>query len=323
MIKRTAVLSLSLFAFAACSGSSSPDAGSSSGGSSSGSSSGGSGSSGTSSSSSSGAGISVTLASVGVHPAAVAALTALGLTPPDLSSGYHVVLQAVTLKAGAPSLTDLGSVELTSANDTGPINFPNLNLSGGIASLGIISAVVADDLPDGGTPAVPAPPTCAQLAATPVTGFTDYYVIAGAQVYFGTPTANITNGVAFALPESYVAVLDCAAGLVPGATGAAADLLNQGFALLYASADAAAAGAAVSGAQFSGGGGAEFYYPAGYAAGSASANGPTSANGISTITGVAALGTVSWTPASGGAVVKRDISTPAGSAYQVFFAPGT
>lgn len=262
----------------------------------------------------------MTLASVGVHPAALAALTALGLTPPSLASGYHVTLQAVTLKSGSPSLSTLGMVELTSANDTGPITFSNVNVSGGVASLGIISAVVADSLPDGGTPIAPAAPTCAQLAATPVTGFTDFYVPAGAQVYFGTPSADITNGVAFALPASFVALLDCAASLDPTSNS---NLIGQGFALMYASASAAGQGAPLSGVTFGNGAGSILYYPAGYAAGSATASGPTTSTGMATITGITGLGTVTATDAAAGTFKSRDLATEANSGYQVFYAPGT
>jgi hypothetical protein len=126
--------------------------------------------------------------------------------------------------------------------------------------------------------------------------------------------------VAFALPASYVAILDCAAGLAPNS---ATDLLNGGAALLYASASAAGGGAPLSGVTFSYGSGSFLYYPPGYAAASATVNGPTSANGVNTFTGVTTLATVNATDTAGDKLSSRDLSTPAGSIYQVFYAPGT
>ncbi len=272
--------------------------------------------SGTSSSSSGAASgtIDVTLVSVGVHPAAAAALAALGLTPPALAGSYSVSLQAVSHSQGSPKTTTVGTVALTAANASGPITFSNVNVSGGAAALGLISAI-APTVAGGSLPAFP---TCADVNGTSSTGFTDFYVAAGNQVYFGTPTANVTNGVAFALPASYVTVLDCAAGLLPGS---ASDLLNAGFALLYASGSAAAAGNPLSGVTFSSGSGGLLYYPAGYAAGSATATAPTSANGVATVTGVPGLATVAASDPAAGQFASRDLSTPAGSAYLVFYAP--
>jgi hypothetical protein len=332
MMKRTAILSLALFALAACSGSTTTNS-SSTGGSGSTSATSGSGSSSSSGGSSSVAGcgpetfdggLNVELVSVGVHPAALAALTAVGLTPPPLAGNYTVILQAVTLKAGNPSTTTVGEIPLTSANATGPVTFDNVSFAGGIASLGVISAVNANPLPDGGFPPEPAWPTCAQVtpgaSGTAPGGFTDFYVPAGGQVYFGTPTADICSGTAFALPASYVAILDCAAGLTPGSAG---DLLGGGFSLLYASQSAAAGGSPLAGVTFSNGSGSFLYYPTGYAAGAATVNGPTSATGIATITGITGLGTVQASDPSAGTFKSRDLATPAGDAYMVFYAPGT
>ncbi|MHB8417777.1 MAG: hypothetical protein ACYDCL_06860 [Myxococcales bacterium] len=268
--------------------------------------------------------LDITLSTVGVHPAAVAALAALNRTPPSLASGYAVVLQAVTVGGTGAKLTAVGEVPLDSTNDTGPITFSNLSFAGGIAALGVISAIVPTA--DGGAAAAGGWPTCADLYSGADGGFVDYFVTAGAQVQFGPPTASITNGVAFAIPASYVALLDCAAGLTPGNTGAdggAGDLLTQGFALAYASQDAAAGGAPLAGITFSGNSSAsQLYYPAGYAAGTATASPPTSANGIATVTG-------NPTPSAFGAAggpggfTSRDLATAAGSVYQVFYAPGT
>jgi hypothetical protein len=248
---------------------------------------------------------------VGVHPAAVAALAALGLTPPSLV-GYTVDLDAVTLQAGAPATTVVASVVLTAANENGPITFCNVNLGGGIASLGLVSAIVS-----GNAPAAPALPTCAELTSG---GFTDSYVAAASQLFFGTPTANITEGVAFGLPASYVSLLDCGAGYVPGAAG---DLLSSGLALLYASQNAAAAGNALAGVTFSDGVGTFLYYAPGYPAGAAALAGPTQATGVATLTGITGLATVTATDAAAGTFNSRDLATPAGSAYMVFYAPGT
>jgi hypothetical protein len=335
-MKRTSIFSLALAALAACSSSPTNNGTtttSGSGGTSGGSATTSQGSGGSSGGSTGGApacaaGVCVTLTSVGVQPAALAALTALGLTPPDLTSGYHVSLQAVALMGTSPKITGLGDIELTSANQNGPITFTNIfaDAGAGVAELGLISAITADSLPDGGTPPIPAAPTCAQITAgaggTAPGGFTDWYIPAGAQVYFGdvTPThASITNGVAFGLPASYVAVLDCAAGLVPGG----ADFLTQGFALLYASQDAAGAGNPLANVTFTNTQVTFFYFPAGYAAGSATATPPTSGNGIAVLTGASSLATVNAADTAGDKFNSRDLSSPANEAYQVVFAPGT
>jgi hypothetical protein len=256
--------------------------------------------------------INVTLTSIGVHPAALAALTALGLTPPS-TSGYSVLLQAESLDLGVPSFTTLGVIPLTSANSAGPITFSNVDISGGVASLGLQSSIVPTA---GSTPS--SFPSCSQLASGDF-GFVDSFVSAPNEVYFGTPTTDVTTGFAYAVPASYVALLDCSAGLVPGSSG---DLLDEGFSLLYASANAAAQGGPLSGVIFDYSAGSFLYYPDGYASDSATAISPTSANGIATVTGAPSLATVT---ASGpdGTFGSRDLVTTPGSAYLVYYAPGT
>ena len=69
--------------------------------------------------------------------------------------------------------------------------------------------------------------------------------------------------------------------------------------------------------------GAFLYFPAGYAAGSATPTGSTNANGVATITGITGLGTVTAVDAAAGTFKSRDLGPAAGSACLVFYAPGT
>jgi hypothetical protein len=256
--------------------------------------------------------INVTLTSVGVHPAALAALAALGLAPPSEASGYSVQLQALSLKDGTALLTTLGTVPLTAANAAGPITFSNVSVGNGIASLGLLSSIVPAIPPDNASF-----PSCAQLDAADG-GFVDSLVPSTNQLFFGTPSGDITDGVAFALTASYVSVLDCAAGLVPGTE---TDLLGSGFALLYASESAGAAGSPLDDVTFSSAAATILYYPAGYGLDTAPTSaGPTSANGVATVTGVTGLATIA---ASGpaGTFSSRDGSTATGSAFLLYFAP--
>ncbi|HUB05631.1 MAG TPA: hypothetical protein VMB50_01450 [Myxococcales bacterium] len=267
-----------------------------------------------------GGGINITLATIGVAPEAVAALAALTppRTPPSLAAGYDVLLQAVTIGGSGAKLTQVGStVPLDSTNDTGPITFSNLSFSGGIAALGVISAIVPS--PDGGVTGNGFP-TCDELYNGTDGGFQDYFVTAASQVKFGTPTADITNAVSFALPASYVALLDCAAGQTPGT------FLTGGVALAYMSNGSnPGTGTPVAGVTLSGSITAGLlYYPGssldGYAAGSASAAAPTGANGVVTITNNS---TPSSFTANGAGFtnVKLDLATASGSVYQVFYTP--
>jgi len=252
---------------------------------------------------------------VGVHPAALAALQALSLTPPVLAGNYSIELQGVALVGGAASITTIDTQALTSANVNGPITFCNEQIPAAEASLGLIAAIVA---PSGTAPATL--PTCAQVTAGTSGGFTDGYVGAASQLIFGKVTGDINNAAAFALPASYVSILDCAAGFTPGSTSAP-DLLSQGFALLYASNDGAGGGGPLSGVSFNYTQSGLIYYPAGYAGGSASASGPTSGNGVATITDITGVATVAAT--GPGTFSARHIGTSANGAYQVFYAPGT
>jgi hypothetical protein len=262
-------------------------------------------------------GLSVTLETVGVHPAALAALAGLSkpLTPPSLASGYTVLLEGVSVSGLTARITVLGEIPLDATNDQGPITFSNVDVSGGVASLGLLSAIVSDADIDAGFPAPTIWPSCDQLYGTADAGFQDSFVVSACQVHFGTPTASITDGVAFAMPASYVALLDCAAGYIPGS------LFDNGVALLYASANAAALGNPLAGVAFSGTG-TILYYPAGYAFGTASTTSPTSSAGVATVTGISSIVTISAS-GDGDTFKGRDVSTPAGDVYQVFYAPGT
>ncbi|HUB05630.1 MAG TPA: hypothetical protein VMB50_01445 [Myxococcales bacterium] len=262
-------------------------------------------------------GLSVTLETVGVHPAALAALAGLSkpLTPPSLASGYTLLLEGVSVSGFTAQITVLGEIPLDATNDQGPITFSNVDVSGGVASLGLLSAIVSDADIDAGFPAPTTWPSCDQLYGTADAGFQDSFVVSACQVHFGTPTASITDGVAFAMPASYVALLDCAAGYIPGS------LFDNGVALLYASANAAALGNPLAGVTFSGTG-TILYYPAGYTFDTASTTSPTSSAGVATVTGISTIVTLSAS-GDGDTFKGRDVSTPAGDVYQVFYAPGT
>ncbi|MHB1845981.1 MAG: hypothetical protein ACYCWW_14240 [Deltaproteobacteria bacterium] len=272
---------------------------------------------GTSAGSSTG-GITVTLNPVGLHPAAAAALTAAGLTPPSYV-GYTLLVQGVSLGSSGPSLKRLASTVITSANENGPIVFNNVDTTG--VSLGLISAFVSPAVLDAGTAIAVDWPACATGADGGITtteadggAFVDSYVPAGAQLYFGSnPPANVT-GPAYLVPASYLAMLDCAGGQPPGT------LLTAGVALAYASTAVAGGGTAIPGITFNSSSGNELYYRAGYS--TATATGPTSANGVATITAVSSLGTLTASDSAGDTFSHKEIATPGNSAYMVFFSPG-
>ena len=285
------------------------------GGSSSSSSGGSSSDGGTGGSTSSGSGgISVTLTSVGVHPAALAALSALGLTPPSLAGGYSVLLQAVTLRAGAPATTTLGSVPLTAANAAGPVVFSNVSVAGGVASLGLQASNRSHgrarhaELPvlfagDGGRQRVR---RFVRYGAEPDllrdAGFQhpEWRGVRSARELRGDPGLRRrppSRRRVRPLRWRLRAPLREPERSGPGRTLERPDLQQRcgQFPLL----------------------------PAGYRSGAATANGPTTANGVATITGISGLATVSAADAAAGTFGSRDLGTAAGSAYLVFFAPGT
>ncbi len=321
-MKRTAltVFASLAFALAACSSTTTTDGGSG----------GGTSSGGTTGGTAPGdGGISITLSSIGIAPEAVAALAALPkpVTPPSLANGYQVILQAVTLSGTSAKLTDVGAVKLDSSNDTGPITFSHLSFAGGIAALGVISAVIpqADGglLNDAGTVGA-GWPSCSDLygdgggpGINEDGGFQDYLVVAASQVHFGPPTGDIANGVSYAIPASYAALLDCAAGQAPGT------FVNGGMALAYVSSQAAGGGTPVSGVTLSGNIAAnQLYYAAGYGAGSATATPPTSSNGVVSVTNNGQPSTFSAKDSSGTTYGSLDLATAQGSIYQVFYSPG-
>ncbi len=334
-MKRILILAAMGGLFAACSssssgtdGGSSTSGGSTSGGSTSttGSSSGGSTSGGSSSAS---GGITITISPVGVHPAAVAALQTLGLTPPSLASGYTLLVQGVSLGAGGSAkLNVLGSKALDTSNDTGPIVFPNISADSSNATLGVISAIVSDASLDAGAATPIDWPACGASGAF-ATGssadggsyvmdvdggvFVDSFVPAGNQIVASVPSSNVT-GPAYAMPASYLALLDCAAGQPPGT------FLKNGLAVAYTSSSQYGQGSALSGVTLQASNGTVAYFDSSYK--TTNAAGPTSANGVGIVTGVSLLGSLSATDAAGDSFKNKEIATPGDSAYQVFFAPG-
>ncbi len=277
---------------------------------------GGSGSS--SGGTSAGGGIDVTLAVVGIHPAAVAALAALPvpISPPNLDGGYSVVLEGVQFTGVSAQINVLGVTPLTDGNDQGPITFSNVDVSGSVANLGLLTAIVSDSLFDGGLPPAPTWPSCATLQGSPDGGaYVDSFVVSSTEIHAGAPTASVDGGMAYAMPASYLALLDCAAGQPPGT------FLGEGLALLYASAAPDGLGAPLPGITFAGGG-SLLYYPDGYGAGSATTSAPTGDAGVATVTGVHGLGTLQ---ASGGPgnFSGRSVAMGPHALFQVFFAPGS
>ncbi len=271
--------------------------------------------------------VNVTIASVGVHPAAVAALSAKGIRPPSFI-GYDVVLQGVSLGATGAVITTLDAQSITAANQNQPFVFNNVPVGeitdAGIpcCSLGLISALVPPPLPDGGsaTGTLTWPADCSALDGGTVDGgySWDTFITAGSQIHFERPSVDVTGGASFALPMSYVTMLDCAAGQKPGTLYNSGGSSPSGFALLYASQSAAGQGSAIAGVSFTASSLSPVYYAADY---SSTASAQTTANGVATITG--APSNIATATASGGPgnFPSRELSTPPDSAYQVFYCP--
>jgi hypothetical protein len=281
-------------------------AGSSSGGGSSGGTSTGGGGGCDGSSQSNGPFITVTLQRTGLHPAEVAAMAALGLTPPS-PVGEQISIQGIALCNLVPTYWTLGSVTITAQNQNGPIVFPHLNVGG--VNLGVIASYQGVGTVNG----VPVqPPTCAQLR--PDGGYTDYVAASASEVYVGTPTADITVPAAYAISWDYASLLDCAQGFTPGS------LLSNGFVLLYATDAAFTADGGLAGVAFQQvpAAGSIGYYAAGYGAAAA---GATSANGVATLSGATEqLLTVSAS-APGETFASHELAAIAQTCYQVYFTP--
>jgi hypothetical protein len=212
----------------------------------------------------------ITFTTVDVHPAATAALEAIGFPVPSITTGtYQLALKGVSvvITDGLPTivLADAGFTTITSTTGpyafTVPYSFLQNNATLGV--LGGVNPIAASSLGDGGLPQ----PTCPEWAglvagvqgviadggtATEVSSFltgqsfTDYLIPTGLLVggIAQAPIADVTNAIAYAVPMSYAVMLNCAGN--PGKTTRDSDL---GEAVVYiTNGTAAGQGTPVSGA---------------------------------------------------------------------------
>jgi hypothetical protein len=262
--------------------------------------------------------VNVGFDSVNVHPAAASALRDKALTIPDVTN-FPLVLQP--LVGAVDGGARLGPGQQMPISVLG-VNFTNFDSS--TAVYGLVASIEESEPATGF-------PTCAQVHSAADGGPTadagtgaivDWFVPVFQQVGpFSRPTGDLVHQAAYAVPASYVSLLDCAAGRAPGSL-----LDMHGAILTYSSVQPGGKGLAVGSISMSDPAGDHFvYYSDDYSQSGSSNFTGSHPNGVSSMVGAPSNGivTISATDNSSSPATysPQTAWAPADGLSLVFFSP--
>jgi hypothetical protein len=229
--------------------------------------------------------INVAFHNINVHPAAAAALRDKNLTIPDVN-GLDLFLRPLVgasdgggaLGPGVHATINVQAVTFTGVDTSTAIYGLVASIQQAQPATGFPTCQQVHSVADGG-------PTADAGSGAIVDWFVPVFQSAGS---FSRPTGDLVNLAAYAVPASYISLLDCAAGQAPGT------LLNmQGAILIYASVQPGGSGSAIGSISLSDGALDPFnYYADDYGHRATASLSGLRPNGVSTLVGVTGNGIV-------------------------------